>query len=122
MMIAVVDDDEGLRNSIHRLLRSVGYEVKTFEGAEFFLDSGAMHEAKCIILDFKMPGMDGLQLLSRLNDSQCSVPVILVSASGDANLRRRASEAGAFQFVKKPFDPISLLLAVTAALARKRLP
>ena len=73
-VISVVDDDESIRASTKSLLRSVGYEVETFASADLFLESGALRETECLILDFRMPGMDGLELQRRLNAEDPGCP------------------------------------------------
>src|ERR1700737_4522401 len=76
-MISIVDDDESIRAATKTLLRSVGYDVETFASAELFLDSGALRKTECLILDIRMPGIDGLELQRRLNAAESPVPIIL---------------------------------------------
>ena len=116
--ISVVDDDESIRDSTRTLLRSAGYTVATFSSAELFLDSAGPARTRCIILDIRMPGMDGLELQRRLKSSQISVPIIFLTAHDDARSRRMALEQGAADFLCKPFDPKTLLAAVETALIR----
>jgi CheY-like chemotaxis protein len=116
--VSVVDDDESIRDSMRTLLRSVGYQVATFASAELFLDSPAPAETQCIILDMRMPGMDGLELQRRLNASQVEAPVIFLTAHDDARNRRIAMDQGAADFLCKPFQPGALLLAIETALTR----
>jgi FixJ family two-component response regulator len=116
--ISVVDDDVSIRDSTKTLLRSAGYEVATFASAELFLDSGAIAETECLILDVRMPGMDGLELQRRLNDSSAGVPIIFITAHDDARSRRRAIDGGALDFLCKPFEANALVAAVQTALAR----
>jgi CheY-like chemotaxis protein len=118
-MISVVDDDESIRDSTKTLLRSAGYQVVTFASAELFWDSGAIHETECIILDVRMPGMDGLELQQRLNASHAGVPIIFVTAHDDAGSRRLAIEAGAVDFLIKPFEASALMTTVDTALTRR---
>src|SRR5271169_6349956 len=89
-VISIVDDDESIRDSTRQLLRSAGYQVATFDSAESFLDAGAVDKAECIILDVRMPGMDGLELQRRLNASGSEVPIVFVTAHDDASSRRQA--------------------------------
>jgi len=118
-MISVVDDDESIRDSTKTLLRSAGHQVTTFASGELFLDSGAVAETECIILDVRMPGMDGLELQRRLNASNAGVPIIFVTAHDDATSRRSAIEAGAVDFLSKPFEANALVATVQTALARR---
>ncbi|SRR5579883_2726214 len=117
--ISVVDDDESVRDSTRTLLRSAGYEVATFPSAEMFLDSGALAETGCIVLDVRMPGMGGLELQRRLSGSQSGVPIVFLTAHDDARSRQIAIEGGAVDFLSKPFDASALISAVQAALARR---
>jgi CheY-like chemotaxis protein len=121
-IIAVVDDDESIRDATKTLLRSAGYRVGTFASAEQFLDSGALGETGCLILDVRMPGMSGLDLLHRLRSSDSGVPIVFVTAHDDNGNRRQAIEAGAMAFLSKPFEAGALVDAVRTAVAvRKQL-
>jgi two-component system response regulator FixJ len=117
--ISVVDDDESIRDSTRALLRSAGYLVETFASAELFWDSGAPSETDCIVLDVRMPGMDGLELQRRLNGSRAGVPVVFLTAHDDARNRKTAMDSGAVDFLSKPFEANTLVSAVQAALARQ---
>jgi FixJ family two-component response regulator len=116
-MIAIVDDDESIRDSTKSLLRSVGHEVETFASAETFLERGTLAETKCIVLDVRMPGMDGLELQRRLGGSHSDIPIIFVTAHDDAAIRRSALEAGAIGVLNKPFQADTLLQIVQTSLA-----
>jgi two-component system, LuxR family, response regulator FixJ len=118
-MIAIVDDDESIRDSTKSLLRSVGHEVETFASAETFLERGTLAETKCIVLDVRMPGMDGLELQRRLGGSQADIPIIFVTAHDDASIRRSALEAGAIDVLNKPFQADTLVAIVQTALIRR---
>jgi len=117
-MISVVDDDESIRDSTEALLRCSGYQVATFASAELFLNSGATAETECIILDVRMPGMDGLELQQRLNASGAGVPIIFVTAHDDAKSQSLAIAGGAVDFLIKPYEPNALIAAVETALTR----
>ena len=108
-LIAVVDDDETLCSSLVDLLRSVGYLAEPFASAEKFLASHHLFNLDCIIADVHMPGMGGLDLLRRLRDQNITSPVILVTALTDEQLDDEAIAAGAFFFLRKPFEADSLL-------------
>jgi two-component system, LuxR family, response regulator FixJ len=118
-MISIVDDDQSIRDSTKMLLRSAGYPVATFASAESFLDSDAIAQTKCVILDVRMPGMDGLELQRRLNTSYADIPIIFVTAHDDANTRWSAIQAGATDFLTKPFDANTLIAAIQTALTRR---
>ncbi len=117
-LISVVDDDESIRESLRGLMRSVGFGVKVFSSAEEFLNSDDPQETGCLILDVRMPGMDGFELQRRLEASQYEIPVIFITAHGDEELRRRALIAGAVDYLLKPFSEEALLSAVQAALKK----
>jgi two-component system, LuxR family, response regulator FixJ len=118
-MIAIVDDDESIRDSTKSLLRSVGHKVETFASAETFLELGTLAETKCILLDVRMPGMDGLELQRRLSASHSDIPIIFVTAHDDAAIRRSALEAGAIDVLNKPFQAETLVAIVQTVLARR---
>jgi CheY-like chemotaxis protein len=120
-MIAIIDDDESIRDSTNALLRSAGHKVRTFASAELFLDSGELSETECIVLDVRMPGMDGLELQRRLKASHADIPVIFVTAHDDATSRRAALDAGAVDFLSKPFQATMLVETVQMALTRRAL-
>jgi FixJ family two-component response regulator len=115
-LISVVDDDESIRAAMDTLLRSAGHRVETFASAELFLDSGALRETECLILDVYMPGMGGLELQRRLNSAPCGVPIVFLTAHDDGTNRQQAMDAGAVAFLRKPSDPSFLLATVQAAL------
>jgi FixJ family two-component response regulator len=117
-VISVVDDDESVRQSLGGLMRSVGFGVKVFSSAEEFLNSGNPRDTGCLILDVRMPGMDGFELQRRLEANQYEIPVIFITAHGDEEMRRRALLAGAVDYLLKPFTEEALLNAVQAALKK----
>ncbi len=115
-MIAIVDDDESVRSAIHSVLSSAGMTPRTFASAEDFLSSGQQDETACLILDIKMPGMNGLELQRRLVESDSQIPIIFVTASDDDNVRTQAMRDGAVAFLVKPFDNEILIASARAAL------
>ena len=119
-MISIVDDDESIRVATKALLRSVGYEVETFASAELFLASGALRQTECLVLDVRMPGIDGLELQRRLNEAKSRVPIVFVTAHDDRAHRNEAMEAGAVNFFRKPFDANVFVAAIRVALRRGR--
>ncbi len=114
--ISIVDDDESIRRATRALLRSVGYRVETFASAELFLESDALRETDCLVLDVRMPGIDGLELQRRLNAAQSHIPIIFVTAHDDKSYRTTAMDAGAVNFFRKPFEANAFVAAVQAAL------
>ncbi len=115
-LISVVDDDDLMRSSTRRLLRSVGLRAEAFASAEEFLASGLASETTCLVLDLRMPGMNGLQLQRRLAGSPKPVPIIFFTAHVSADAERQALQAGAVQFLQKPVSDSVLLLAIRQAL------
>jgi len=115
-VVCVVDDDESLRRSVRNLLSSVGFRVETFVSAEEFLESAHRANTGCLVLDLRMAGMNGLDLLRHLAATGSRIPVIILTAHGDEEARRRSLEAGAIAFLGKPFRSDALLDAVRTAL------
>jgi FixJ family two-component response regulator len=115
-LIAVVDDDEAIREATESLIRSVGFRVVVFPSAEDFLRSSHLQDTACLIVDVRMPGMSGLELQRQLAAANYSTPIIFITAHGDEEARARALRAGAVAFLDKPFSDEVLLRAVQAAL------
>jgi FixJ family two-component response regulator len=118
-LISVVDDDDSVRESLRGLIRSVGFEVKVFASAEEFLNSDALRNTDCLILDVRMPGMNGLELHRHLAASHSEIPVIFITAHGDEDVRSQALNGGAVAYLLKPFSEEALLNAIDAALKSK---
>ena len=118
--IAVVDDDESVRESMKSLLRSAGYGVRTFAAAEEFIDAGVGPDIACLVLDVRMPGIDGLELQRRLNDAHSAIPIVFITAHDDGPARQRAINAGAVDVLHKPFAASVLLAIVATAIKRWR--
>ncbi|HWW93549.1 MAG TPA: response regulator [Vicinamibacteria bacterium] len=115
-MIAIVDDDDSVRTAVQGLLKAVGLPAQAFASAEGFLESGRQDETACLIADIRMPGMSGLELQAKLNAERRRIPIIFITAHGDAKMRMQALRAGAVEFLAKPFDDKALLDSVRAAL------
>jgi FixJ family two-component response regulator len=115
-LVAIVDDDDSLRGALQGLLKAVGLPAQAFGSAEEFLQSGQQHQIGCLIADIRMPGMSGLELQAKLNADRCKIPIIFMTAHGDAKMRMQALRAGAVEFLAKPFDDEALLESVRAAL------
>jgi FixJ family two-component response regulator len=116
-VVCIVDDDASLRRSLRNLLMSVGFPVETFESAEAFLESVDRHSVGCVVLDVRMVGMSGLDLLRHLVAMNSRIPAIMLTAHADDETRRRSLEAGAVAFLEKPVRSAALLDAVRTALA-----
>jgi FixJ family two-component response regulator len=115
-LIAIVDDDRGMRRSLERLLKSAGFRAEVFISAEHYLASGNHEETGCIILDIGLPGMNGFELERRLTTEYHRLPIVFVSARDEPEIRDEAAHAGAVAFLGKPFDENVLLDAVYSAL------
>ena len=117
-LIAIVDDDEPLREALGSVLKAAGFVIDTFGSAEEFLDSPQRKNTSCLILDVRLPGMSGIELQRRLLDANCEVPVIFVTAHGDGSLRDLVMKAGAAGFLNKPVRSDALLREIHAALEK----
>jgi FixJ family two-component response regulator len=115
LVVAAVDDDRRVRESVQSVLESAGYEAVTFESAEAFLRSGALTRVTCVIADVRLPGMDGTELQRRIRRERGQLPVIFITAHDDDHVRRRALRDGATAFLLKPFDGGDLLERVVRA-------
>jgi FixJ family two-component response regulator len=115
-LIAIVDDDDALRNSLDNLLRSAGFRAQGFSSAEAFLRANHVHETACLILDVRMPGMNGLELQRQIMAANWQLPIIFITSHADDEARARALEAGAVAFLYKPCREDDLLHAIDAAL------
>jgi len=115
-LVSIVDDDVSVRRSTRRLLHSAGLRAEAFASAEEFLISGRAEETACLILDLRMPGMNGLQLQRRLTEDSNPVPIVFVTAHSSPEEERQALQAGAVQFLQKPISKEVLLLAIRNAL------
>ena len=116
-LICVVDDDESVRQALDGLLRAAGLRVAAFASAEAFVRSEELPSTECLILDLRMPGMDGRELQQRLLDDGHRIPTIVVTAHGDDTSRAWALGAGAVAFMLKPFDGDVLLATIKSALS-----
>jgi FixJ family two-component response regulator len=114
--IAIVDDDTSVQTALQDLIESEGLSTLCFGSAEQFLDSGAHRKAICLIADIRMPGISGLELQARLKVDRCRIPIIFITAHGDAQMRIQAMRDGAVEFLTKPFDNAVLLETVHAAV------
>lgn len=117
-IVAAVDDDFRIRESLTSLLESAGYAPAVFSSAEEFLQSGTLAVATCVITDVRMPGMDGIELQRRIRLERPTLPVILISAHNNAEIRQTAIDEGAVDFLYKPFDATDLLKIVQSAVTK----
>ena len=115
-LVAVVDDDESVRESLPDLLRQFGFAAQAFSSAEAFLASEALGETRCLILDVAMPGMSGPDLQQELMRRRREVPIVFITANGDRTVRPRLIARGAVECLFKPFSETALLDALNAAL------
>lgn len=114
--ISIVDDDESIREAIKSLLRSVGFRVEGFASAEDFLSSEHVRDTACLILDVRMPRISGLELQRQLATANCRIPIIFITAHGNEEARAQALQAGAVDFLNKPFSEEALLNAIHLAV------
>jgi FixJ family two-component response regulator len=114
-IVSIVDDDASVRRALRNLLSSAGFQAEVFESAEAFLESGDRESAGCLVLDLGLPGMSGLDLLTRLTAAGSRRRIIVLTAHGGDEIRQRCLQAGAVAFLEKPFQSAALLDAVRRA-------
>ena len=119
-IVFIVDDDLSVRRSTERLVRSAGFNVQTFASAGEFLVNPRPEGPACLVLDVRMPGLNGMDLQHQLNQAGIHLPIIFITGHGDIPMSVRAMKAGAVEFLTKPFRGRSLLDAVRAAIERDR--
>jgi FixJ family two-component response regulator len=117
-MISIIDDDASVRVAANNLIRSLGYTVHTFASAAEFLRSTHLNDTSCVIADVQMPAMSGVELQSLLAARGQFLPFIFITAFPEEAIRARALEAGAIGFLTKPFDRLTLIECLDAALER----
>jgi two-component system response regulator FixJ len=116
--VYLVDDDDAIRHSASFMLRHAGYMVKTFRDGSHFLDNIVADETGCILLDIRMPGMDGLAVQAELKARGIHMPVIILTGHGDVTVAVAAMKAGAIEFLEKPYEKKALLAAIDTAFER----
>jgi two-component system response regulator FixJ len=116
-MIYVVDDDRSVREALSALLDAAGYRVKVYERAEEFLDDASEPQSGCLLIDVRLPGMNGRDLQRAVVEAGLPVEVIVMTAHGDIPMAVAAVKEGAVDFLEKPFDPNALLDSIRTALA-----
>ena len=119
--VFIIDDDEAVRDSLSWLVKSAGLSAQTFDSADAFLSGYDGDKPGCLILDIRMPGMNGLELQSVLSERGFRLPIIIISGHADVPMAVRALKAGAFDFIEKPFNDELLLDLVQRALEQDAL-
>lgn len=118
--VFVVDDDDAVRDSLEALLMVCGYDPEVFPTGVAFLDGCEDHGAGCVLLDIRMPGMDGMEVQAQLSVRRPDLPVIMITGHGDVTMAVRAMKAGAVDFIEKPIREETLLESIEAALQMAR--
>jgi len=118
-LIVVIDDDESMRDSLGDLIESGGFEAQCFGSAKAFFESDSHRRAACLIVDFRLPKMSGLELQAMLKQEEYNVPIIFITAFDDAEMRAQAMKEGAVEFLSKPFDHQRLLRILRCTLDRE---
>ena len=116
--VHLVDDDEAIRRSVGFMLKTSEFQVRTYESGVEFLKSASSLESGCVLLDVRMPGMDGLEVLSALRAKGVLLPVIIMTGHGDVSLAVQAMKAGALDFIEKPFEKAVLISAIEHGIDR----
>ncbi|KQM70435.1 response regulator transcription factor [Sphingomonas sp. Leaf20] len=116
--VHIVDDDEAIRQSVGFLLRKAGYTVETYPSGTLFLKAVTRETRGCVLLDVRMPDLDGLAVQACLAETGIALPVIMLTGHGDVTLAVRAIKAGAVEFLEKPFERTVLIGAIETALAQ----
>jgi two-component system response regulator FixJ len=117
-LVHVVDDEEAMRRSTSYTLKTSGYAVETWDSGAGFLKEVRHARNGCILLDVRMPGIDGLEVQRQLAERGVTMPVVIMTGHGDISTAVRAMQAGAVDFLEKPFDKASLLRAIEMAFER----
>lgn len=117
-MIHIVDDEEAIRRSAGFMLKTSGYAVSTYASGDAFLQAARDVEPGCVLLDVRMPGMDGLEVQKAMAERGIAMPVVVLTGHGDITVAVRAMKGGAVDFIEKPFEKAVLLTAITAAFER----
>jgi FixJ family two-component response regulator len=118
-LICIVDDDASIADSMRYLVRAFGFRAEAFSSAQEFLSSSLVEETNCLILDVRMPGMDGLELQRHLANADKRIPIVFITARASDNERRRAMAGGAVDLLLKPFSEDALFGAIQTALTNQ---
>jgi FixJ family two-component response regulator len=117
-LIAIVDDDPSVCKALRRLIVASKFDAVTFLSGEIFLRDQAAHRPNCVVLDLHMPGLGGIEVMSALADTGCMSPVIMITGRDDPGTGARCLAAGAHAYLRKPFDPLTLLEWIENALGK----
>ena len=117
-VVHLVDDDAAIRRSVGFMLKTTGHQVEAYESGVDLIRNSSRLEQGCILLDIRMPGMDGLEVQRELQEKGVALPVIIMTGHGDVGLAVRAMKAGAVDFIEKPFEKVSLLSSIDEAFGR----
>src|ERR1700723_2429117 len=120
-LIAIIDDNESMQDSLCDLIESGGFEAQCFGSAKAFLESDLHGRAACLVVDIRMPKISGLELQARLKKQECKVPIIFITAYDDAEIRAQAMKEGAVEFLAKPFDHQLLLKMLRHTVKGKKI-
>lgn len=118
--VFLIDDEPAVREAVGALIRSAGFRVETFASAQDFLAGPKSNGPSCLVLDVQLPGLNGLDLQSRMADLELEIPIVFITGHGDVPTSVRAMKAGALEFLTKPFQDRELLEAIAAGLQRDR--
>ena len=116
-VVYIVDDDKAIRDSLSLLMKSIGFESRAYESAESFLNGADFTIPGCLIADIRMQGMSGLELQQVLNDKSIDMPVIIITGHGDVPMAVQAMQAGAVDFLEKPYDNDVLVSRIKQCLS-----
>jgi len=117
-LVHIVDDEDAIRRSASFMLRTSGFDTRTYQSGVEFLKDVKHADAGCILLDVRMPVVDGLEVQRELNDRGIGLPVIVLTGHGDISIAVQAMKAGAIDFLEKPFEKAQLLVALDAGFAK----
>ena len=117
-LVFVVDDDVFVREALESLVRSAGFEVETFASAQDFLNHRKADKPSCLVLDVRLPDLNGLDLQQRMMRANREIPIVFITGHGDVPISVRAMKAGAVEFLIKPFSDQDLLDAIQQAIKR----
>ena len=119
-LVTIVDDDESVRKSTCRLIRSFGYRAEAFGSGPEFLSSPAAKQTACLVLDVRMPGVDGLEVQRRVTAEGLDIPIVFISGRASDDEERRARSAGAVDFLRKPVDTATLRRLLHEIVSQRR--
>jgi RNA polymerase sigma factor (sigma-70 family) len=118
--VFVVDDDTSIRTALKRLIKSLGFKVKTFDSAQAFLKNGPHDGPACLVLDVRMPEMSGIELQEQLTNTGLGMPIIFITGHGNIPMSVNAMKAGAVDFIEKPFEDQKLIDAINTAIKKNK--